>query len=169
LGDFYCLAPGVSLSREAIVACLRTIDSWPPLDRWNPPLINEAYAHACEQQAAAILLADFEARQLPTEGYVHVGDPISRDLRARDLTVLHSHRPWVLILRQVLPPELAREIRRNWDVLGLNPFQKMSRLQSISLCLPRAMGYQLIRLFQSLPRTMRQQIRRVVNRPGRNP
>jgi hypothetical protein len=121
LGDFYCLAPGVSIAREAIQSCLHTIDSWPPAARWRPhpngmPL---DYAHACEQQAAAILLADFPATQLPTSSYRHVA--VARDASPsfRQYTLLHAHCPWTLILKHALPNELAESTRQNWRNLGL--------------------------------------------------
>jgi hypothetical protein len=71
LGDFYCLAPGVSLSTDAIVGALRLIDSWPTdVTRWSHPTGN-VQPRACEQQAAAMLLAAYPASELPPERYPH--------------------------------------------------------------------------------------------------
>lgn len=127
LGDFYCLAPGVSLSREAIMSCLRRIDSWPAVGRWNPhPQCTPIdLTHACEQQAAAVLLADFSAQQLPADSYFHVVEPAKVDSSCRNLTVLHAHAPWVLMLRGALPSALKIQIRRNWSALGLDRVPKL--------------------------------------------
>jgi hypothetical protein len=84
LGDFYCLAPGVHLTEQAISGCLKMIDDWPvgPA-RWEP-LLNWDGTHACEQQAAAILLQPFGGQPLPVDRYSH-------EAPHAGLTVLHSH------------------------------------------------------------------------------
>lgn len=84
VGDFYCMAPGVQLEESAISGCLKMIDDW-PLDppRWKPaPLRSDT--HACEQQAAAILLEPFGGQPLPAQRYSHM-------LKSSALAVLHGH------------------------------------------------------------------------------
>jgi hypothetical protein len=82
LGDFYCLAPGVKLSRSAITGCLKMIDVWPTSpSRFVPPTDG---ATAPEQQAAAILLQRFGGEALPAERYAHIRGH-------SDLAVLHTH------------------------------------------------------------------------------
>ncbi len=71
LGDFYCLAPGVHLSEDAISGCLKMIDDWPTgPERWDPTPPLEG-THACEQQAAAILLQPFGGQVLSPLRYSH--------------------------------------------------------------------------------------------------
>ncbi|WP_263373092.1 hypothetical protein [Granulicella aggregans] len=84
LGDFYCLAPGVHLTEEAIKGCLRMIDDWPGgAHRWDPiPRFDDA--HACEQQAAAILLHPFGGQLLPAGRYSH-------NTILDELAVIHTH------------------------------------------------------------------------------
>ena len=84
LGDFYCLAPGVRLAEDAIHGCLKMIDAWPTgPKRWEPELsYNET--HACEQQAAAILLQPFGGEPLPAPRYSHI-------TQVPEMAVLHSH------------------------------------------------------------------------------
>ena len=84
LGDFYCLAPGVHLTEESIHGCLKMIDAWPTgPKRWEPELAYDG-THACEQQAAAILLQPFGGEPLPTERYSHI-------TQHSGMAVLHSH------------------------------------------------------------------------------
>ena len=84
LGDFYCLAPGVHLSEDAISGCLKMIDDWPlGPERWDPkPALD--YTHACEQQAAAILLHSFGGQLLPVRRYSH-------EIMHGDIAVIHTH------------------------------------------------------------------------------
>lgn len=82
LGDFYCLAPGVKLSRSAITGCLKMIDAWPTTPSRFVP--STGGATAPEQQAAAILLQRFGGEALPAARYAHIhAHP--------DLAVLHTH------------------------------------------------------------------------------
>lgn len=84
LGDFYCLAPGVRLTEEAIRGCLKMIDDWPAnIHRWEPTAKLDG-THACEQQAAAILLQPFGGQLLPVGRYSHV-------TVLSDLAVIHTH------------------------------------------------------------------------------
>ncbi len=114
MGDFYCLAPGVSLEREAIVSCLKMIDSWPPRGRWSPerPAFPDG-VHACEQQAASILLGTFSARRLPTSLYNHV-------FAFPNCELLHSHGPAGLIRKGVMPQALAEATLKSWRDLGMD-------------------------------------------------
>lgn len=70
LGDFYCLAPGVSLSQDAIKGCLKMIDDWPVSPSRYDPAINETWTTP-EQQAAAILLYPFGGEALSPDRYSH--------------------------------------------------------------------------------------------------
>jgi tetratricopeptide (TPR) repeat protein len=107
LGDFYCLAPGVSLSRASIVGCLKLIDNWPSSGRLIPG--DRFVAHACEQIAAAILLAQFPSRALPDSLYVHwVYKP--------GCVMLHGKNPDNLL--SVMPSELAKKLVEYWELLG---------------------------------------------------
>ncbi len=84
LGDFYCLAPGVHLTEDAIHGCLKMIDDWPTgPKRWEPELTYDL-THACEQQAAAILLQPFGGEPLPNHRYSHI-------TQHPGIAVLHSH------------------------------------------------------------------------------
>jgi hypothetical protein len=84
VGDFYCLAPEVHLHENAIHGCLKMIDDWPTVPgRWDPPL-SSTMVHACEQQAAAILLQPFKGESLPVERYAN-------NFENRGLTVFHGH------------------------------------------------------------------------------
>ena len=87
LGDCYCVAPEIFLERETIMSCLKLIDSWPPLGRWVPDLPGPKRVHACEQQAASILLAQFTARKLPHPRYSHF-------FMHPKTIFLHMRRPW---------------------------------------------------------------------------
>ena len=113
LGDCYCLGPSVTLDGSAIRACLRMIESWPPQRRWVPdcPDLN-GLVHACEQQAAAILLAQFPARQLPASAYHHL-------IPRAGCTLVHAHAPWTLMQRSCMPRPLQDATLQNWQNLGL--------------------------------------------------
>ena len=86
LGDFYCLAPGVHLTEQAIGGCLKMIDDWPAnAHRWEPMTTFAGnHAHACEQMAAAILLQPFGGQLLPVGRYSHL-------TVLRELAVIHTH------------------------------------------------------------------------------
>jgi hypothetical protein len=82
LGDFYCLAPGVELRRDAITGCMKMIDAWPTVpSRYDPPIDS---ATTPEQHAAAILLYPFGGQALPSNRYSHVR-------YHKGLSVLHTH------------------------------------------------------------------------------
>ena len=83
LGDFYCLAPGVSLEQEAIKGCLKMIETWPVIpSRFDPPLPENVTTP--EQHAAAILLYPFGGEALPSDRYSHISN-------LHSLSVLHTH------------------------------------------------------------------------------
>jgi hypothetical protein len=129
LGDFYCLAPGVELSRDAVTSCLNMIDAWQPKFRWDPqpPGMHEDFVHACEQQAAAILLARFQNTQLPSSHYRHIAKPGRTKPTLTEATVVHSHLPWTLIYNRAMPKRLAQETRQHWKSLGMmNAFRESS-------------------------------------------
>ncbi|SDO19010.1 hypothetical protein SAMN05216360_11636 [Methylobacterium phyllostachyos] len=70
LGDFYMLAPGVSLTEKSIKQCLRLIDSWPVSECQFVPEVS-CRSNLSEQHAAAILLEPFGGELLPPERYNH--------------------------------------------------------------------------------------------------
>ncbi|MCJ2091300.1 hypothetical protein MKK67_02075 [Methylobacterium sp. J-072] len=70
LGDFYLLAPGVSLAESSIKQCLRLIDSWPVSECKFIPEVS-CRSNLAEQHAAAILLYPFGGELLPPERYNH--------------------------------------------------------------------------------------------------
>lgn len=95
IGALYCMAPGVHLSQGAIQGCLRLIDHWPPVRERYKPIYQ--FVHACEQQAAAIMLAPFGGRALPRDRYSHV--------RAFSTTVaVHGIDP--VHIYPMLPPDV---------------------------------------------------------------
>jgi hypothetical protein len=113
MGDFYCLAPGVSLEREAILSCLKMIDSWPKLGRWVPERrTGQDSVHACEQQAASILLGKFSAKRL-TSVY-------SQFFAFPKCEMVHAHIPAGLIRKGTMPKALAQATLKSWRDLGLN-------------------------------------------------
>jgi len=92
VADFYCLAPGVKLHENAIHGCLKMIDDWPTIPRrWDPPL-HSSIVHACEQQAAAILLQPFKGESLPVERYAN-------NFENPGLTVFHGHATKFVVKR----------------------------------------------------------------------
>ena len=112
LGDFYCLAPGVHLTEESIHGCLKMIDAWPTgSKRWDPELAYDG-THACEQQAAAILLQCFGGEPLPTERYSHVA-------RLPGTAVLHTHE-YEDILR-MLDPSSLEQAKRLFEAWAKTP------------------------------------------------
>lgn len=113
LGDFYCLAPGVSLNRESIIRCLKLIDDWPLEDRWIPSLPRNMknLVHACEQQAVAMLLGQFPGKALSSSLYNHW-------MPRSSCVLLHSHFPWQIISLQEMPQELALLVKKCWKDLG---------------------------------------------------
>ncbi len=113
LGDFYCIAPGVSLERTSIVSCLRLIDDWPPYRRWIPELPRHMtkMVHACEQQAAAMLLGQFVGKALPSSLY-------NNYVPRKNCVVLHTGHPWLNISLGQIPPELASQVLEVWKQLG---------------------------------------------------
>lgn len=106
LGDFYCLAPGVSGSRSSIVGCLKLIDDFPSSDRL---MAGSGVTHACEQIAAAILLAQFPSRALSDSLYVHWA-------YKPGCVMLHGKNPDNLL--SVMPSELAKKLVEYWELLG---------------------------------------------------
>ncbi|MCP1216157.1 hypothetical protein NKW53_08785 [Acetobacter orientalis] len=86
LGDFYCLAPEVTLDVSAVQGCLRMIDSWPVVpSRYDPtPPHNLSGVTTPEQQAASLLLAPFGGTKLPANRYSHYQ-------YFPELVLLHSH------------------------------------------------------------------------------
>lgn len=83
LGDFYLLAPGVSLAEKSIKQCLRLIDSWPVSQSRYVPGIDYRSTQS-EQQAASILLQPFGGKMLAPERYSH-------SLIGPDSIVVHTH------------------------------------------------------------------------------
>lgn len=72
LGDCYGVPGGKRLSVESIIGCLRMIDTWPTAVRYKPIPFTGDWPYACEQQATAILLSQFDARALPLHLYCHL-------------------------------------------------------------------------------------------------
>lgn len=65
-GDFYCLAPGVTLQAESIKSCLKIVDDWPLSRSYLPDLPKDLkqMVFPCEQQAASMLLGQFPGKML---------------------------------------------------------------------------------------------------------
>ncbi len=82
LNDFYCLGPGVTLQPDAIRKCLRLIDRWPPTGRFDPPY--DGPVHACEQMAAAMMLAQYNSEPLRPDRYSHMSISL-------DTVMVHTH------------------------------------------------------------------------------
>jgi hypothetical protein len=99
LGDFYCLAPGVTLSPDEIIGTVRMIDAWPP-DRWIPDLPGPPRVHALDQQAAAILLTKVDGQELDPVRYSHWCYTSSSVMaHAKDRRFLSSLQPKLSVLR----------------------------------------------------------------------
>jgi|GEM_PF-2472387 len=114
LGDFYCLAPGIELSRDSIKSALKIIDGWPPYRRWEPELPRNMtkVVHACEQQAAAMLLGNFPAKCLPKSFF-------NNCVASKKCVVLHSGQPWRNIALGEIPRKIAEQAMSLWSNLGL--------------------------------------------------
>lgn len=121
LGDFYCIAPGVSLKRESIMSCLKLIDDWPLYQRWQPdlPKFMKKKVHACEQQAAAMLLGQFPGKALPSSLYNH-------NLPKNGCVLLHAHQPWLNMALKEIPQDLSDMVKNVWQDLGYTEIIKLT-------------------------------------------
>lgn len=121
LGDFYCVDPGVRLEGAEIEKTLRIIDEWPRADRWvpRPPRGMKDLVHACDQQAASILLARYRSQQLPSKRYQHWAPNGQTD-------VLHGITPWVHAHKRMVPDELANAAVTLWRTLGYHEYAELA-------------------------------------------
>lgn len=99
LGDFYCLAPGVSLREDSITGCLKMIDGWPVQpSRYIPAIAGRSTQ--CKQQAASILLHQFGGELLPPVRYSHnqIGPEVIV-CHTHDLGQAIRHVPQTVLMR----------------------------------------------------------------------